>query len=86
MFISDYKTKYGVRPNRFAIRGYDVMLDVLLRLSSEKGNLSDSNDGVIETEYVENKFRYNKKLFGGYVNEAAYIVHYNDLRILPIKQ
>ena len=62
------------------------MLDTLLRLASEEGNLYEASGSGVETEYIENKFRYNKKLFGGYVNEAAYIVHYNDLRILPIQQ
>ncbi|WP_411768268.1 LysM peptidoglycan-binding domain-containing protein [Winogradskyella sp. A3E31] len=85
-FITKYESKYGVKPNRFAIRGYDVMLDTLLRLASEEGNLYEASGSGAETEYIENKFRYNKKLFGGYVNEAAYIVHYNDLRILPIQQ
>ena len=85
-FISNYEATYGVKPNRFAVRGYDVMMDVLLRLASEEGNLYEAGGSGIETEYVENKFRYNKKLFGGYVNEAAYIVGYNDLRIVPLKQ
>ena len=85
-FITGYESKYGVKPNRFAIRGYDVMLDVLLRLSSEESNLYAASGSGIETEYIENKFRYNKKLFGGYVNEAAYIVQYNELKIVPVKQ
>jgi hypothetical protein len=45
-------------------------------------NLYEASKEVIETEYIENKFRYNKSLFGGYVNEAVYIVKYDDLKIV----
>ncbi len=35
-----------------------------------------------ETEYVENKFLYKKKMFGGYYNNAVYIIKYDDLKIV----
>ena len=34
------------------------------------------------TEYTENKFQYAKKTFGGYYNQALYIVKYDDLKII----
>ena len=52
-----------------------------MRLASED-NLYEASSDDIETEYIENKFRYNKALFGGYVNKAVYIVKYDDLRIV----
>jgi LysM repeat protein len=76
-FLISYKNKYGVAPNRYAIRGFDVTYDVLLRLASEK----DIYDAVMpenETVYIENKFRYEKSNTEGYCNEAAYILKYND--------
>ena len=76
-FIISYKNKYGVFPNRYAIRGFDVTYDVLLRLASEK----DVYDAVIpenQTVYIENKFRYQKSKTEGYSNEAAYILKYNN--------
>ena len=48
--------------------------------------LADSFTLDIETEYVENKFRYGKKMFGGYYNEAMYIVKFDNLRIVEVKQ
>lgn len=75
-FVISYKNKYGVAPNRFAIRGFDVTYDVLLRLASEK----DIYDAVLpesETTYIENKFRYEKTGEKGYANQAAYILKYN---------
>ncbi|MEZ4856672.1 MAG: LysM peptidoglycan-binding domain-containing protein [Gelidibacter sp.] len=76
-FVKNYKKIYGVEPNKFAVRGFDLMLDVLLRLASND-NLYDASSNDVETEYTENKFRYAKKLFGGYYNEAVYIVNYNQ--------
>lgn len=80
-FVSAYRTEYGVSPSKYVARGFDITLDILMRLAS-KDNLYKASSDSIETEYVENKFRYNKSLFGGYVNEAVYVVKYDDLRIV----
>ncbi len=80
-FITAYKKKYGYTPNNYAIRGFDLTLDVLLRLSYA-GNLFDAAKIETETTYIENKFSYDKKLFGGYYNKAVYIIKYNDLKII----
>ncbi|MDO1501132.1 LysM peptidoglycan-binding domain-containing protein [Winogradskyella maritima] len=85
-FVKAYEDKYGVRPNRYASRGFDIMMDVLFRLANTEGNLYEASSSDVETEYVENKFRYNKQLFGGYINEAVYIVKYDDLRITTVGQ
>lgn len=76
-FIISYKNKYGVLPNRYVIRGFDVTYDVILRLASEK-NIYDAIMPESETVYIENKFRYQKSSTEGYCNEAAYILKYND--------
>ncbi|MEM7085500.1 MAG: LysM peptidoglycan-binding domain-containing protein [Bacteroidota bacterium] len=76
-FLISYKNKYGVLPNRFAVRGFDVTYDVLLRLAAE-GNVYDASDSDFETEYIENKFRYEKKMFSGFRNKAFYILKYNQ--------
>ena len=60
-------------------------MDILLRLASAD-NLYKAADSTIETHYVESKFRYTKKLFGGYYNEAVFIVQYDDLKIVEVKQ
>src|SRR5690554_1256824 len=76
-FMISYKNKYGVLPNRYAIRGFDLTYDVLLRLASDK-NLYDAVSPEKETVYIENKFRYEKTEAGAYCNQAAYILKYND--------
>ncbi|WP_299397055.1 LysM peptidoglycan-binding domain-containing protein [uncultured Gelidibacter sp.] len=84
-FVRAYKQKYGIEPNKFAVRGFDLTLDVLLRLASDEDLYKASTNGV-ETQYTENKFRYLKKISGGYYNEAVYIVKYaSDLSIQEAK-
>ncbi|TDU39415.1 amino acid/amide ABC transporter substrate-binding protein (HAAT family) [Gelidibacter sediminis] len=84
-FVRAYKQKYGIEPNKFAVRGFDLTLDVLLRLASDDNLYKASSNGV-ETQYTENKFRYSKKISGGYYNEAVYVVKYtSDLSIQEAK-
>lgn len=84
-FIVSYKNKYGVLPNRYAVRGFDLTYDILLRLAAE-GNVFDASSDDFETEYVENKFRYTKKMFSGYKNQGFYILKYTeDLQLEEVK-
>jgi LysM repeat protein len=80
-FIKAYRREYNVSPNKYAVRGFDLTLDLLLRLASED-DLYKASTSDIETEYVENKFRYSKKMFGGFYNEAVYVVKYDNLTIV----
>jgi len=82
-FINHYKATYGVYPNRYAIRGFDVTLDVLMRLASSNHLLNPSNINTA-SEQLENKFQYKASASGGYVNEAVYIQRYDDLRIRKV--
>ncbi len=80
-FVNAYREEYGVSPSKYVSRGFDITLDLLMRLASAE-DLYGASLETIETEYVENKFRYNKDLFGGYVNQAVYVVKFDDLRIV----
>lgn len=75
LFLVNYKSKYGVSPNSYAVRGYDLTYDVLLRLCASQ-QISDLNTLNLETEYLENKFKYVINKDGGIVNQASYIVKY----------
>lgn len=83
-FVDKYRSVYGVNPSKYATRGFDLTFDILLRLSSGD-DLFNASKSDLETEYVENKFRYSKKLFGGYYNEAVYVVKYEDMTIVEAK-
>ena len=85
-FLISYKNKYGVLPNKYAVRGFDVTYDVLLRLALEGDDLYETSNSGFETEYIENKFQYTKKMLSGYQNRAAYILKYNqDLKLDVVK-
>ena len=84
-FVTRYKRVWKTEPNKYAIRGFDLTMDILLRLSTEDDLYKASNNDI-ETEYVENKFRYSKRIFGGFYNQAAYIVKYHELKIVDAKQ
>ena len=77
-----FKKKNRIFPNQYAVRGFDVTFDTLLRLSQDK-SLQDSLDNDA-TEQVESKFDYAKKLSGGYANNGIYILYYDE--DLTIKQ
>lgn len=81
-FEMAYKKKNRIFPNQYAVRGFDVTFDTLLRLSQTK-SLQESleNDA---TEQVEGKFDYAKKIAGGYANNGIYILYYDE--DLTIKQ
>ncbi len=84
-FIEAYKTKYGYIPNKYTVRGYDLTLDVLLRLAA-MGTIEESVKANIITEYVENKFLYKPKTNGGFYNDAIYIMQLNkDLTLSVAK-
>jgi LysM repeat protein len=85
-FVIAYRDKYGVLPNRFSVRGFDITYDALLRLASAESIL-DANDKIEgETAYVENKFRYQRNPAGGYVNTAVYILQYaKDLNVIELE-
>lgn len=75
-FLVSYKNKYGVLPNKYAIRGFDVTYDVLLRLANAE-TLEEASFSDIKTEYIENKFQYSYNQNTGYINNAFYIIRYN---------
>ena len=84
-FIRKYEEKYGVTPSRFAIRGFDVTYDVLLRLASAEDLYSSINEEGT-TQYVENKFDYDPRPEGGYLNKAVYILAYDrDLNLKVVQ-
>ena len=84
-FLVSYKNKYGVYPNKYAIRGFDVTYDVLLRLASAE-SLEKATHGDLQTEYVESKFQYSFHENQGYINNAFYIIKYTkELKLEVIK-
>ena len=84
-FAKRYKSIYNELPNSYATRGFDITMDVVLRLVTSEDLYMSANQYPLTT-YVENKFAYKKKLFGGYYNDAVYLVKYSDLKIVEVTE
>ncbi|MFD1162972.1 LysM peptidoglycan-binding domain-containing protein [Hwangdonia seohaensis] len=84
-FVKRYKNLYNTTPNSAAVKGFDLTMDVVLRIVSSEDLYMSVNNAPL-TEYVENKFAYKKKLFGGYYNDTVYLVNYQDLTVVEVKQ
>ena len=84
-FVKRYEKLYSTTPNSAAVKGFDLTMDVVLRLVTSEDLYMSVNNAPL-TEYVENKFAYKKKLFGGYYNDTVYLVKYQDLTIVEVKQ
>ena len=82
-FIEKYNSKYNSFPTKYAIRGHDLVLDLLIRLSC--GELDNNNLNLVESEYIENKFKYVKDKNGAYKNSSAYIMKFEDLKLVEIE-
>jgi len=84
-FTKAYSQKYrGVLPDRYAVRGFDVTMDVLLKLAY-KNNLFETSKYIGLTEYAGNGFDYLNDWTFGYFNRACYIMEYDNLRIKEVE-
>ncbi|RED48400.1 PBP1 and LysM peptidoglycan-binding domain-containing protein [Seonamhaeicola aphaedonensis] len=84
-FAKKYESVYHITPNKRAVKGFDLTMDVVLRLVTSDDLFLSVNNAPL-TEYVENKFSYKKKLFGGFYNDAVYLVKHQDLAIVEVKR
>ena len=83
-FRQRFYRAYNMMPNRDATRGFDVTLDVILRLAY-KDDLYEANKWVPRTRLYEGKFQYGKKLLGGYENQGTFIVKFDDLELKEVR-
>ncbi len=83
-FVKTYETQYGISPSKRAVKGFDLTMDVVLRMVTA-GSLYQSVLEAPLTEYVENKFAYKKEAFGGYSNTSVYLVKYDNLMLVEVK-
>ncbi|WP_413979170.1 LysM peptidoglycan-binding domain-containing protein [Maribacter sp. 2307UL18-2] len=79
-FSKRYRKKFGDTPDRYAVRGFDLTYDLLLKLAY-KNDLMQVSRLIGQTEYTGNKFSYEKDIASGYFNQASYIMAYDDMRI-----
>ncbi len=84
-FVKAYQKRFnGLKPDRYAVRGFDVTFDVLLKLA-HKNNLFETSKIIGLTEYTGNSFDYFNNWTSGYFNRACYIMEYDSLEIKEVK-
>ena len=83
-FIEAYKAKYNETPSSFATRGFDLTMDIVLRISSSE-TLYHSVKEVPLTQYVENKFSYTKSVLGGFQNNGVFLEKYDGLNLVEVE-
>ncbi len=74
-FFNKFKNTYNSFPSKYAIRGFDVTYDALIRLAS-KDSLEDGLKAGTSSR-ISAMFDYNKKLFGSFENKGIFIIQYN---------
>ncbi|MBT8290750.1 MAG: LysM peptidoglycan-binding domain-containing protein [Muriicola sp.] len=82
-FVRRYRARFGGDPDKYAVRGFDLTLDLLLKLAYRPNLFSTA--GIIGlTEYAGNKFDYVQAFTSGYFNRATYIMKYENMRVMQI--
>jgi len=82
-FIRKYERRFGKSPDRYAIRGFDLGYDLLLKLAY-KPDLIEVSGEIGVTEYSANKFNYARDMRAGFYNMASYIMTYDDMQIKEV--
>ena len=85
VFYEKYQVKNYAEPSDYAIKGFDVTYDALIRLASTEGSI-ESAFASGKSVRVASVFNYAKKTTGGFENKGVFIVQYSkDLSpiILP---
>ena len=75
-FRRKYKQKFYSDPSKYAIKGFDVTYDTLLRLSSNDSFNEGAKAGV--SKRIGTKFDYSKKLFGSTENKGVFLIQYQE--------
>ena len=74
-FKSQYKKLYGEEPSQEAIFGFDITMDVMLRLS--QGSNFETTINELKTRYLNLKFDYQKLDALLYQNNGVFIYQYD---------
>ncbi len=76
VFENVFKRQNNILPSQYAVRGFDVTFDTMLRMSQSKGFKKSAIED--KTEQVESKFEYTPKKSEGYINQGVYVLQYNE--------
>ena len=80
-FFTKFQSKNNIIPSDYAVRGFDVTYDILVRLASNESLEDGLKDG--KSVRVSSSFKYNKKMFGSFENNGIFIVQYTK-ELIPV--
>ena len=83
-FIETFENHYGKPPNKESLRGYDLVLDLILRIAVAK-DLERSLE-LGETQYRSNRFLYQPQTNGSYSNAALFLLQHRGYEIFELKE
>ena len=76
IFENNFRRINNILPSQYAVRGFDVTFDTMLRMAQSKGFKQSAIED--KTQQVESKFEYSAKKSEGYINQGVYVLQYND--------
>ena len=82
-FDATYKNKFGKTPNRTSVKGFDVMIDVALRIAVKRTLKEGVSLGLIEQ--LQHRFEYTPVPKGGYENTATYLIKQQGFEMIEVK-
>ena len=82
-FDASYKRRFGKVPNRTAVKGFDVMIDVALRIAVKRNLYNGVSLGL--GEQLQHRFKYSPIPSGGYENTATYIIQQQGFEMIEVK-
>ena len=83
LFKTTYQKRFGDFPSKEAFRAYDITLDIILRLAYKEEIYLPT---IGETDYLENRFYYEKAPQAGYQNVGFYLLQHQGYDIIEIKK
>ena len=80
-FFNKYQKVNNTIPSDYAIRGFDVTYDVLIRLASYETLEESLKAG--KSVRVSSSFNYAKKINGSFENNGIYVIQYTK-ELVPL--
>ena len=83
VFDENYKMRFGKIPNRTAVKGFDLMIDVALRIAVKRSLVDGISMGL--GEQLQHRFEYQPLTEGGYQNTATYTIQHQGFETIEVK-
>ena len=82
IFDANYQKRFGMIPSRTSIKGFDVTIDVALRIATKRTLFSGVSQGL--GEQLQHRFEYVKLPNGGYQNTATYTIQHKGFETIEV--